>query len=113
MVVISDGSKLVDRLGGGFPLPVEIVPFGWEVTISRLRDLAHDVRLRRDKNAAPYLTDGGHYIVDCHLAPTDNPGALAQEMGAIVGVVETGFFIGMASEAFIADADGVHRLVRG
>jgi ribose 5-phosphate isomerase A len=112
MIVIADGSKLVDRLGGGaFPLPVEIVPFGWEATIGRLRDRARDVRLRRDKQGAPYLTDGGHYIVDCDIDPLETPALFERDLNGIVGVVETGLFVAIATEAFIADASGVRRLI--
>jgi ribose 5-phosphate isomerase A len=112
MVVISDGSKLVPRLGGGFALPVEIIPFGWEVTISRLRDYAPEVRLRQSSGGAPFVTDSGHYIVDCAIEALDDPMRLETDLHAVVGVVETGLFVGIASEAFIADASGVRRLTR-
>jgi len=110
MVVISDSSKLVTHLGGGFPLPVEIVPFAWEVTIGRLRDRSREVRLRRRPDGAPYVTDGGHYSVDCDLEPTSDPGALERDINSIVGVVEAGLFVGIAKEAYVADAAGVTRL---
>ena len=112
MVVISDSSKLVDRLGSVFAVPVEIVPFGWEATASRLRDLARDLRLRLGSDGAPYVTDGGHYIVDCHFGPIGDPKSLERDLTTTVGVVETGLFIGIASEALVADAGGVHRLKR-
>jgi ribose 5-phosphate isomerase A len=111
MVVISDASKLVDRLGGGFAVPIEIAPFGWEVTISRLRDRSQAVRLRRAVNDAPYLTDGGNYIADCDFSPIADAAALERDLGSIVGVLETGLFIGMASEVIVAGADGVQRLM--
>lgn len=113
MVVISDSSKLVDRLGSVFAVPVEIVPFGWEVTASRLRGRASDVRLRLGPEGAPYVTDGGHYIVDCHFGVISDPAALERDLATAVGVVETGLFIGIATEAFVADASKVRRLERG
>jgi ribose 5-phosphate isomerase A len=113
MVVISDSSKLVERLGSVFAVPVEIVPFGWEATAGRLRDLAQDVRLRLVADRGPYVTDGGHYIVDCRFGAIGDPKALERDLAMIVGVVETGLFIDLASEALVADADGVHRLKRG
>ncbi len=113
MVVISDASKLVDRLGGGFPLPVEIVPFGWEVTVNKLRDRAGKVTLRIGADGGPYVTDGGHYIVDCDFDLILDAGTLERDLATIVGVVESGLFVGIASEAFVADVDGVHRLVPG
>jgi ribose 5-phosphate isomerase A len=114
MVVISDASKLVTMLGGAsFAVPVEIVPFGWEVTISRLRDLVNNkVALRPKADGSPFITDGGHYIVDCNFPAIENPADLERDLSAIVGVVESGLFVGMADEAFIADADGVRHLTR-
>jgi ribose 5-phosphate isomerase A len=112
MVVISDASKVRDRIGGGFPLPVEIVPFGWEATFGRLRDRTPNLKLRAGKDGSPFVTDGGHYIVDCHFHTIENAGALERDLATIVGVVESGLFVGVASEAFIAGAEGVRRLVR-
>src|SRR5262249_5634182 len=62
-LVIVDQSKLVKQLGTQAPLPVEVVPFGWEVTARKVRQLGGDPRLRM-KGDQPYLTDGGHYILD-------------------------------------------------
>jgi ribose 5-phosphate isomerase A len=113
MVVISDASKLVNMLGASFAVPVEIIPFGWEVTISRLRDLANNkVMLRPKADGSPFITDGGHYIVDCNFPAIEKPADLERELSAVVGVVESGLFVGMAGEAFIADADGVRHLTR-
>lgn len=112
MVVISDDSKLVDRLGATFALPVEIVPFGWEVTVSKLRDRGPHVQLRLGADGAPFVTDGGHYIADCRFDVIENPAALERDIDTIVGVVESGLFVGMAVEAFVAGADGVRKLAR-
>jgi ribose 5-phosphate isomerase A len=112
MVVICDDSKLVAKLGTTFALPVEIVPFGWEVTVSRLRDRCPHVHLRAGKDGAPFLTDGGHYIADCKFDAIDDPAALERDLDTIVGVVETGLFVGIAAEAFVASTDGVRRLTR-
>jgi ribose 5-phosphate isomerase A len=111
MVVICDSTKLVPHLGGGFPLPVEIVPFGWEVTINKLRDRSRNVTLRQGKDGGPFLTDGGHYIVDCDLEPVADPAALEGGIKMLVGVVEVGLFIGIAKEAFVAGPDGVTHLI--
>ncbi|HLG86571.1 MAG TPA: ribose-5-phosphate isomerase RpiA [Alphaproteobacteria bacterium] len=113
MAVISDDSKLVQRLGSVFAVPVEIVPFGWEATASRLRDRADEVRLRLvPGGGAPYVTDGGHYIVDCRFAAIPDPAGLERELSQMVGVVESGLFVGLATEALIAEPDGVRRLMR-
>ena len=111
MVVICDSSKLVPRLGGEFPLPVEIVPFGWEVTINKLRTARARSHCGPARMARPFLTDGGHYIIDCDLDPVDDPGALERDLAKIVGVVEVGLFIGLAKEAFVAGPDGIRHLI--
>ena len=110
MVVICDSTKLVPHLGGGFPLPVEIVPFGWEVTFGKLKDRARKATLRQ-KDGKTFMTDGGHYIADLDLDPVADPAALEREIRMIVGVVDVGLFIGIAKEAFVAGPDGVQHLI--
>jgi ribose 5-phosphate isomerase A len=97
---------------GGFPLPVEIVPFGWELTMRRIGDRCRDVGLRHDLAGRPYVTDGGHYIVDCDIGSVEDAATLDRDLASIVGVVETGLFIGMAREAFVAGPAGVQELRR-
>ena len=110
MAVIADSSKLVSRLGA-FPLPVEVVPFGLAATRRHIErvfsdlGLAGPIRLRGA--ATPFVTDGGHYILDCALGAIPDPERLAQALSPIPGVVEHGLFIGYARDAFIAGADGV------
>jgi ribose 5-phosphate isomerase A len=113
MVVISDSSKVRDNIGGAFPLPVEIVPFGWEVTFRRLRDRTPHATLRQGNDGGPFVTDGEHYIVDCLFDTIGDAGALERDLATIVGVVESGLFVGLAKEAFIAAPDGVYRLTAG
>lgn len=110
MVVICDSTKLVPRLGGGFPLPVEIVPFGWEVTFAKLRERARKATLRQ-KDGKVFVTDGGHYIADLDLDPISNPASFEREIRMITGVVDVGLFIGLAKEAFVAGPDGIQHLI--
>jgi ribose 5-phosphate isomerase A len=109
-VIIVDASKIVTGLGTRAPIPVEVTPFGWRHTAARLAALgAQPVRRGGD---APFITDGGNYILDCAVAPIVNPAALAQAIKAIVGVVDHGLFIGMTERVYIAGADGVRRVER-
>jgi ribose 5-phosphate isomerase A len=112
MLVIADGSKLVDTLGQ-FPLPIEIIPFGASATLRAIGtvcasfSLPQDGEIRRNlatsqADSAPFETDGGHWIVDCRLQAIDDVPGLDMALRAIPGVVETGLFIGMASQALIA-----------
>jgi ribose 5-phosphate isomerase A len=111
MVVIADDSKRVAHLGA-FPLPVEIVRFGWTVTRQAVAELlaamdvdGSKVEVRPGKDG-PLVTDEGHFILDLHLGRIGNPPALATALNAIPGVVEHGLFIGMASAVIVGRPDG-------
>jgi ribose 5-phosphate isomerase A len=110
LAIIVDGSKLVDRLGTHAPVPVEVVPFGMEATQAALEVLGASVRLRMSSGRDPFITDSGNRILDCGFGPIADPAKLETRIGAIVGVVESGLFIGRADPVFLADASGVHRL---
>lgn len=110
MTVIVDESKLVQSLGG-VRLPVEIVAFGWQSTLARLRDAGADVLVRQGPDDAPFRTDGGNLIADCALA-LDDPATVHARLKAIVGVVETGLFIGMATRVIAGTQTGPRILER-
>ncbi len=108
-VIISDDSKLVNRLGEKMPVPVEVISFGWHHTAARLRTLGCDPVLRL-LNEQPYLSDSGNYIIDCHFPPLDDPLAIAIAIKTITGVVEHGLFIGIAGRIVIAGSDRVYEV---
>jgi ribose 5-phosphate isomerase A len=114
MVVIADASKRVAQLGR-FPLPIEIVPFGAASTIRRVEQataaigLAGPLTLRRQGDAV-FVTDGGHYILDCAFGAIADAPALAQALAFIPGVVDCGLFIGLASAAIFAGPAGIETL---
>ena len=114
MVVIADASKRVARLGR-FPLPIEVVPFGAATTIRRVErataalGLAGPLTLRR-QGGKLFVSDGGHYILDCAFGAIADPEALAQALAFIPGIVDYGLFIGMASAAIVAGPAGVESL---
>jgi ribose 5-phosphate isomerase A len=111
LAIIADESKLVDRLGLVARVPVEVVRFGWETTAERVSRLAEPL-LRLGPDGEPYRTDGGNYILDCSCGAIADPAALESALARIVGVVESGLFIGMADVAFVAGPDSVARLER-
>ena len=113
-VVVAEASKKVERLGETFRLPVEVVRFGWRDTRRRLSGLLPDLELRAaDAGSDPYLTDEGHYILDCAIPESADPLQLATALDAVPGVVEHGLFLGMAEVALLGRDDGtVERLVR-
>jgi len=111
LIVAIDESKLVDRLGGRTALPVEIVPFGWQTTIDRLTALGCAPQLRRT-GGQPFTTDGGNYIADCAMREIPDPAALETRLSSVVGVVETGLFIGMAAAIVVGRPAGVEIVAR-
>jgi ribose 5-phosphate isomerase A len=111
MIVMVDDSKLVDRLGGHTPLPVEIVAFGWRSTLARLARAGVQPALRGGTER-PIVTDGGNHIADCSIAAIDDPAGLERELASLVGVVECGLFIGLASRIIVAGARGVEVIER-
>jgi ribose 5-phosphate isomerase A len=111
MLVVVDDSKLVPRLGRG-AVPVEIVAFGWQATLVHLEEAGMRPVLRRTPDGAPFLTDGANHIADCSLGPIDDAAALDRQLRAIVGVVETGLFLGLAWRVVVATAEGVRLLER-
>src|ERR1700691_983009 len=111
LVIMVDESKLVERLGSHFPLSVELIPFGWHVAARKLEALGAKVALRSGSDGKPYVTDGGHYIVDCAFGPIASPAKLESELNNTVGVVEHGLFLGMAAQVIVAGQDGVKVLL--
>lgn len=115
MIVIADTGKQVETLGR-FPLPIEVVPFGLEATRRAVAAAiassgAHgELKLRKRSDGSTLLTDGGHYILDAHLSRIELPEVLALALNQVPGVVEHGLFLGLATAAFLAGADGVRVL---
>jgi ribose 5-phosphate isomerase A len=109
-VVVVDERKLVDQLGATFSVPVEVVPFGWQSTEQRVKKLGANPKLRSQSNGETYITDGGHYILDCAFGPIASPSTLATHLDATVGVVEHGLFIGMTSAVVVGKPDGIKLL---
>jgi ribose 5-phosphate isomerase A len=108
-VVVVDASKVVDVLGS-FPLPVEVIKMALPLVQVRLEALELGPTLRKHKDGSVYLTDEGNYILDCACGEIEDPEVTAAEIRSIVGVVEHGLFLGMASEALVAGEGGVREL---
>jgi ribose 5-phosphate isomerase A len=105
LIIIADTRKQVQTLGA-FPLPVEVVPFGVEITQLRLNTLGAKAHLRLNAEGNPYQTDNQNYILDCHFNHISDPGALHQTLKSYLGVVETGLFVQMAHRVLLGHADG-------
>lgn len=106
MIVIADKSKLVETLGR-FPLPIEVNSFGLGATVRTIERTARALGLEgalkvRERDGKPFVTDGGHLIVDASFGRIPDPRALANALNAIPGVVEHGLFLDLADTAFVA-----------
>src|SRR5215471_14559001 len=112
MIVIADESKWVPTLGR-FPLPIEVMPFGLAATRRALAQACTDsgvsgeMVLRKSKDGHVFVTDGGHWIVDAHLTRIQDVRRLAGLLSIIPGVVEHGLFVGLATQAILAGAQGI------
>lgn len=107
-VIIADNSKWKTQLGE-FPLPVEVVPYGWKQVQRQVRQLYDTEAVLRLKNDQAFITDHGHYILDCHFHAIKDPAAMNISLHLIPGVVETGLFIHMYGKAIIGYPDGTTR----
>src|SRR3954447_2139456 len=111
-LVVVDDEKLVDRLGERFPIPVEIVQFGWQATAAALGTLGTRPELRQS-DGRTFVTDGGNFILDCRFDPIAEPRLLEQAINMTVGVVENGLFLGRSTAVVVASAERVEILTPG
>ena len=121
MIVIADPAKKVAQLGA-FPLPVEVIRFGWQTTKALVEELlvsldvlGQSATLRMNK-AEPYVTDEGNHILDLHLQRIGNPRQLALVLNQVPGVVENGLFIDICDLVIVGHGDGrvdLHDIARG
>jgi ribose 5-phosphate isomerase A len=117
MVVIADESKWVPALGR-FPLPVEVEPFGFSATLRKIEQTCAAAgspgaaSLRRTGDDHVFVTEGGHWILDCALQRIVDPAELGERLKAIPGVIEHGLFIGLATAALLAGPAGVRLVER-
>jgi ribose 5-phosphate isomerase A len=117
MVVIADETKWVSTLGA-FPLPIEVTPFGYLATLRAVEKAIAAVqrggplKQRLGKDGHPFVTDGGHWIIDAQLGRIDDPEALARALSVIPGVMEHGLFVGMAHLVIVAGSNGLRVVER-
>ncbi|MGY2130547.1 ribose-5-phosphate isomerase RpiA [Blastococcus sp. SYSU DS0617] len=115
-VIVADDSKVVARLGA-FPLPIEVLPFGWVSSELLIRALLADAGYadvpitRRTKGGELVVTDSGNYILDARLGAVHDAAALAVALNQIPGVVENGLFVGITDEVVLGHRDGSAEVV--
>jgi ribose 5-phosphate isomerase A len=111
--VIADAGKAVERLGTRSPLPVEVVDWGWSGHVAELEARGAEVTVRTLDDGRPFVSDNGNLILHCRFPHgIRDPRELDASLHARAGVVETGLFLGMATEAVLAGPDGIRHLRR-
>ncbi|MFC0875059.1 ribose-5-phosphate isomerase RpiA [Saccharicrinis sp. FJH2] len=106
IIWIMDESKLVDAIGN-FPLPVEILPYGYTQHLRRLEEFGFNPVLRLSKEGDTYITDNGNYIADLHLGKPMNIEDVHHKLRDLTGVLETGLFLNMCNRIVVGTDDGV------
>ena len=106
-IVLVDYTKRVPVLGGSFPLPIEVIPFGWGSTAREIEALTKSRVVLRERNGSPFNTEAGHVILDVHLPRIDNPRELEIALNLIPGVIETGLFVGRTDLLIVGTPNGV------
>lgn len=107
VIIVIDDSKIVKALGIDFPLPVEVVKFGWTSTKKALEELGCNVELRQVMEDEPFITDNGNYILDCEFERITEPEQLEIDINNIPGVVENGLFIDLVDEVIVGGKQGI------
>ena len=109
-IVMVDHTKQVPVLGGSFPLPIEVIPFGWGSTARAIESLTNSRVILRERNGIPFKTEAGNLIVDVHIDRISQPGELETALNLIPGVVETGLFVGRTNILIVGTPQGVQTL---
>ncbi len=112
-IIIVDESKLSPALGTHWPVPIEVIPFGWRSQAAYLESLGAHVTLRQQDDGSPFKTDHGNLILDCNFGPISQPRLLAPKLSERVGIVEHGLFLGLATDVIVGTREGINHLKRG
>jgi ribose 5-phosphate isomerase A len=105
LIIIVDETKISDTFS--FPLPIEILPFGWVHTTKKIRELGFNPIFRKN-----FVTDSGNYIVDCSYESLADIKKTADNINAIPGVIENGFFINLADKIIVGKRDGIETITK-
>jgi len=111
-IIVVDESKLSPALGTHWPVPVEVIPFGWRSQISFLESLGARVTVRQASGGRRFITDQGNLILDCNFGPLSQPAQVARELSQRTGIVEHGLFLGLTTDVIVAGKKGVRHLTR-
>lgn len=111
VIIVADETKLVEKLGTTFRLPIEVLPFALSTVSNNIRELGGKPFLREGKNkVGAVITDNGNYILDVEFGPIDDAEELNRKLKFIPGLIETGLFIDMADLVYLGKKDGIINL---
>lgn len=105
--IVVDASKHSPRLGTKWPIPLEVIPFGWQAQVGFLRSIGAEPGLRMIDEGNPVITDQGNYIIDANFGPIEDPKALALLLESRAGIVEHGLFLNLATDVITATTEGI------
>lgn len=111
-IIVVDETKPSPRLGTHWPVPVEVIPFGWLSQARYLESLGAHYTIRKNHNGTQFVTDSGNMIIDCRFGPIADARRLAAALNSRAGIVEHGLFIGLATDLIVAGASGVQYRMR-
>jgi ribose 5-phosphate isomerase A len=112
-IIVVDASKLSQKLGTTWAVPVEVVPFGWQTQGTFLTSLGGKPEIRCAADGSLFKTDQGNLILDCDFGPMDDLAGLDRALAARAGIVAHGLFLGLVSDVIIARTGGVEHTVVG
>lgn len=112
VIIVADEGKLSPQLGSQWPVPVEVLPFGWRSQARYLEALGAAWTLRHTPDGRQFVTDSGNMILDCAFGPIADPARLAALLGERAGIVEHGLFIGLTTDLVVAGSDGIEHRTR-
>ncbi|MEJ2242826.1 MAG: ribose-5-phosphate isomerase RpiA [Candidatus Bathyarchaeota archaeon] len=111
VIIVADETKLVEKLGTTFRLPIEVLPFALTTVMNRIRELGGKPSLREGKNkVGAVVTDNGNYILDVEFGPIEKAAELNRKLKFIPGLIETGLFLNIADLIYIGKKEGIVKL---
>jgi ribose 5-phosphate isomerase A len=111
-IIVVDEGKLSEVLGTRWPVPVEVLPFGWGSQAAFLESLGAQTRLRRNADGSTFTTDQGNFILDAEFGPISDAIALAARLEARAGILAHGLFLSLATDLIVAGPSGLRHLTR-
>jgi ribose 5-phosphate isomerase A len=112
VIIVVDESKLSEKLGMKWPIPVEVLPFGWESHLEFIKSIGANPKLRLTESDKPYTTDQGNIILDLHFGPIDNLITLSEILHSRAGIIGHGLFIDIATDLVVASEQGIKHITK-